>query len=412
MANPILEKHGKNLQAENELLKARLAEAEETLRAISHGEVDALVVDSTSGPQIFTLRGAEKPHRLLLEAMNEGAMTLMPDGIVFYGNTRLSEMVNKPLEQIIGSPWQKLFPVDEHPAFLSSITQIHQVKEGRSNGESALQRADGTWLPVHVSLSSLDLNGVQAVAVLLTDISKRKAAEEALAQANEELRDMVQELEHFSYTITHDMRAPLRAMHGISRMLIEDCDQCEQAERRDYLRRIADAATRMDNLITDALNYNRAMREHLELEPVDAKALLYGMLETYPEFQPHRADIRVEGEIPTLLGNKAGLTQCFSNLLSNAIKFVDAHKVPQVRVWSETRGEWVRLNFEDNGIGIPAQYQEQVWEMFQTLSKKYKGTGIGLALVRRVMRRMGGNVGLTSEPGKGSCFWLELKSAA
>jgi signal transduction histidine kinase len=262
---------------------------------------------------------------------------------------------------------------------------------------------------VQVSVSTTDLDGVHAIAVLLTDISERKVAEEALARSNRDLKDMVQELEHFSYTITHDMRAPLRAMHGLSKMLMEECGQCEQAERRDFLRRIADAATRMDNLITDALNYNRAMREHLQLEGVDAKALLSGMLESYPEFQAHRADIRIEGDIPILLGNKAGLTQCFSNLLSNAIKFVEPGKVPQIRIWAKEEGEWVRLHFKDNGIGIPKQYQEQVWEMFKTLSKKYEGTGIGLALVRKVMSRMGGKVGLRSEPGDGSCFWLELK---
>lgn len=247
-----------------------------------------------------------------------------------------------------------------------------------------------------------------------------RAARDDLARANKELEhkvqertaelnELVQELEQFSYTITHDMRAPLRALHGFSRLLVSECGQCEQLERRDLLRRIGEASTRMDSLITDALNYNKAVREQLGLEPVDAKALLHSMLESYPEFYPHKADIQVEGDVPILLGNKAGLTQCFSNLLNNAIKFVQPGQVPRIRVSAENDGEFVRLNFQDNGIGIPKEYQEQIWEMFQQLSKDYQGTGIGLALVRKVMHRMGGKVGVKSEAGKGSCFWLELK---
>jgi signal transduction histidine kinase len=225
-----------------------------------------------------------------------------------------------------------------------------------------------------------------------------------------ELQDMVNELEHFSYTITHDLRAPLRAMHGYAAMLTENCHETLDLENREYLRRIATAAARMDRLITDALSYSKAVRQELTMVVVDPLPLLRGMIDSYPVFQPPRATVEVATDIPPVLANEAGLTQCFSNLLENAVKFVPKDRVPHVRIQAETRADVVRLWFVDNGIGIPREMQSRVFVMFQRLSKEFEGTGIGLALVRKVMERMGGNVGLESNGDGGSRFWIELKA--
>jgi signal transduction histidine kinase len=267
----------------------------------------------------------------------------------------------------------------------------------------------------------------QANEALVREVTERKRAEAALhqtkaelAQANENLEHLVSErtaklqealseLEHFSYTITHDMRAPLRTMQGFGHMLLGDAEDNLSPKRRDFLRRIVDSAGRMDNLITDTLNYSKIMRQELELGPVDATALLHGMVESYSQFQPPKADIHIKSHIPLILANEAGLTQCFSNLLGNAVKFVHPDRIPRVQVRAEDRGQYVRLWFEDNGIGIPKQYHEQIFIMFQRLSKTYEGTGIGLALVRKTVERMKGKIGVESEPGQGSRFWMELE---
>jgi signal transduction histidine kinase len=265
------------------------------------------------------------------------------------------------------------------------------------------------------------------------------AARTELAQANAELeqkvldrtaslQETVAELEHFSYTITHDMRAPLRAMYSLGGVLMEECTECLKPSRLEYIRQIVDAAERMDKLITDALQYSGVVRQHFEPEPVDADALLRGMLKSYPEFQPPHANIHIDTHLPVVLGNQAGLTQCFSNLLANAVKFVHPGQIPEVRVWAEsvqsqqteegaiehapsTLNPLVRIWFEDKGIGIEKQYHDKIWQMFQQLNKSYEGTGIGLALVRKVVDRLGGKVGVESEPGHGSRFWIELKPA-
>lgn len=225
-----------------------------------------------------------------------------------------------------------------------------------------------------------------------------------------ELQEMVNELEHFSYSITHDLRAPLRAMHGFAGMLAEECADRLTEQSREYLRRLTTAATRMDRLITDALVYSKTVREELALRPLDPAELLRGMIESYPAFQEPHAKIRVDPGLPRVLANEAALTQCFSNLLGNAVKFVARGTVPEVRVRADRIDGVVRLWFEDNGIGIPAEMQSRVFLMFQRASKEFEGTGIGLALVRKVAERMGGRVGVVSEPGQGSRFWVELKA--
>ncbi|PTY07667.1 hypothetical protein DB347_05405 [Opitutaceae bacterium EW11] len=231
-------------------------------------------------------------------------------------------------------------------------------------------------------------------------------------QRTAELQDLVNELEHFSYTITHDLRAPLRAMNGYARLLSEEAAHRLEPEARDYLHRISTSAARMDRLIMDALSYSKAVRQELALTPVDSGRLLEGMIDSYPVFQLPYAKIEILGPLPRLLGNEAALTQCFSNILGNAVKFVEKGRMPHVRIRAERRDSLVRLWFEDNGIGIPKEMQSRVFVMFQRLSKDYEGTGIGLALVRKVAERMGGRVGVESEPGQGSRFWVELKAAS
>ena len=165
-------------------------------------------------------------------------------------------------------------------------------------------------------------------------------------------------------------------------------------------------------MIADALNYSRSVRQELPLEDVDSGALLRGMLDSYPELQPEKARIVVEGRLPVVLANEAGLTQCFSNLLGNAVKFVRPGETPQVRVWASHREGWVQIWVEDKGIGMSKEMLPRVFDMFSRASKSYEGTGIGLALVRKVTQRMGGKVGVDSQPGKGSRFWIDLPAAA
>jgi signal transduction histidine kinase len=257
---------------------------------------------------------------------------------------------------------------------------------------------------------------------LEVEVRQRKKAEAALARGRDELertvqertaklRETVAELEHFSYSLTHDLRAPLRAMQSFAEMLEEElCVGCLRSPNLDYIRRIQVAARRLDGLITGALNYGKVVSGELPVVPVEVGKLLRGMIETYPNLQRPGAEIGVEFDELLVLGNESALTQVFSNLLGNAVKFVAPGVKPRVRVWAESKGGTTRIWVGDNGIGIPAGGQQRIFDMFARLhgEDEYPGTGMGLAIVRKVLQRIGGAVCLDSEPGHGSRFCVDL----
>jgi signal transduction histidine kinase len=252
--------------------------------------------------------------------------------------------------------------------------------------------------------------------------------ERRVAERTASLAETINDLEDFSHSITHDLRAPLRAIRSFAQILGEECLACGRPQAQEYIHRITSAAARMDKLILDVLQYSRLARSELRLAPVDVQELLRGIVQSYPSFQPSEVEIQIDGPLSRVLGNEAALTQCFSNLLGNAIKFVAPGTRPHVRIWAEAgkaegkrqkakhgarqqAAPSVRLWFADNGIGIPKDAQARIFNMFQRLDKSYDGTGVGLTVVRKAVEKMGGRVGLESELGKGSRFWVELPAA-
>jgi PAS domain S-box-containing protein len=333
-------------------------------------------------------------------------------------------------EEMVGKSLFALYPHPENEAIFvrardsgQSVEYHDKPFEYPDNPERGVTYWDWTLTPVKDAAGR-----VVGLVYALYETTARKQVELALKKAEAtvrenvvnleqqvqertaKLRELVQELEHLSYTITHDLRGPLRAMHGFAE-LVKD-DSCPDCEFKGYLHRISDGARRMDTLITDGLQYTRALRTGFQPQSVNIENLLRGVIESYPNLQPTCGDILIEGHFPPVLGNEAALMQCFSNLLDNAVKFVAPGIRPSVRVRAERRPEKrVRFWIEDNGIGIAAGYLPKLFGMFQRATTEYEGTGIGLALVRRNVEHMGGTVGVESELGKGSRFWLELREA-
>jgi signal transduction histidine kinase len=262
----------------------------------------------------------------------------------------------------------------------------------------------------------------------IRDITERKRADDALRQAKDQLADQagklealvvertaklqgtIAELQAFSYSVSHDLRAPLRSMQGFAKILVDDYSSKLDEQGVTYLQQIMRSSSRLDRLIQDVLSYSKVLHAKGLARPVALDGLVRDIIATYPN--GHKAEFHVQGKLPTVIGNEAFLTQCFSNLLDNASKFVAAGTVPRVEIRAEDREpSMVRVWIEDNGIGIAAENQDRVFRMFEriNLAAEYEGTGIGLTIVRKAAERMGAQVGFESELGKGSRFWIQLQ---
>jgi signal transduction histidine kinase len=265
-----------------------------------------------------------------------------------------------------------------------------------------------------------------------TDVDEVKRAQDALKAAQDELRkhadrleeqveqrtaqlkETIQELEAFSYSVSHDMRSPLRAMQGYSDALLAEYSDKVGETGAEYLRRIRRSASRMDLLIQDVLAYSRVAKGEINLKVVSVENVICDVIQNYPSLQPDQADVLVNSPIPEIIGHEAYLTQIVSNLLTNAVKFVGPGIKPVVTIRNRVEGDMVRIEFTDNGIGIAPKHQKQIFQIFGRVypEKKYEGTGIGLAIAKKAAERMGGCVGVESEAGSGSTFFVVLKRAA
>lgn len=233
--------------------------------------------------------------------------------------------------------------------------------------------------------------------------------EERVRERTAKLQAMVTEMEAFSYSVSHDLRSPLRVLAGYAQALREDHAGQLDAEGQAYLRKIERAAERMDRLTQDLLAYTRVAGGDLPLVPVDLDEVVQNVIETYPALREARAHIRVASPLGWVCGHAPSLVQCFSNLLDNALKFTREGETPHVDIASEPRGDQVRCIVSDRGPGVSPVDQERIFGLFERASgRQIAGTGVGLAIVKKAIERMGGSVGLDSVPGEGARFWFEV----
>jgi len=401
-------------------LRRRLEEAEATLRAIRGGDVDGLVVESSDGTQVYTLKGADQSYRILMEAMNEGAVVLDPSGVIVYANRRVADLVGRPLPEVIGASALEFIPYGHEPIFRDLM---ERSRERACQQELQIRSDNGRLVPVQLSASSVRFEEKAGICVLVTDLSdqkQREALRVAERKDNEEqIRRQVvaleaanRELEAFVYSVSHDLRAPLRSIHRYGTLLHEEHAGRLDSEARDYLHRMTSAAERMDELIQGLLVYTRISRSEIQLHPVDTSGVLAEvMVQLADDLRQSDAEVRIDRPFPTVKGDALLLSQSLTNLMTNALKFVAPGTRPVVHLWSDRAGPQTRLWVEDNGIGISPQDQARLFRVFERLGgATYPGSGIGLAIVKRAAERMGGSVGVESAPGRGSRFWIALPS--
>lgn len=332
--------------------------------------------------------------------------------------------------------------LEEGPQLTLRKPPVQMTEDAVPMGDRSRPSASIMWVPIRnisgviglltiqsyeiEAYTSEDLELLQALADHGAGALERIQAEELVQRMNVELerrvqertaalQEAVRELEAFSYSISHDMRAPLRAMEGYTRKLLEEYSgKTLDAEGTEYLSRISRGAMRLDMLIQDVLTYTNLARCDAPLAAVDVERLLGDLVEMYPGWRAPEVKMEIARPLPKVMANEALLTQCVSHVIDNALKFVPAERNPHVKIWAERRGMRARLWIEDNGAGIDGKDHARVFRMFERIypTAEYSGTGVGLTIVRKAMERMNGEVGCESELGKGSKFWLELAAAS
>jgi PAS domain S-box-containing protein len=370
------------------------------------------------------LRRSRELFRNTFELAGAGIAHVGRDGRFLRVNQRLCTIVGIEREEILSRTLRDLIQSGDGEPELERFRRLMRGEVDRYQVERCFYRSDGShvWIAVAVTRVADPLEGNDYAIAVVGDVSDWKESQEKIRRLNEdlenrveertqELREVNAELRAFTYSIAHDLRAPLTSLQGLAQALVDDYGQEMDAMAREYALRIAAAARRMDMMTQDLLGYSQMHRSEIRLEPVSLDMIVEEALASLTsEIAGRGGAVSVEHPLSTVVGHYATLMQIVVNLVVNALKFVDSARPPAVVIRSEMRAGRVRLWVEDNGIGIAPEHCERIFGVFERLhgGGEYSGTGIGLAIVRRGIERLGGNVGLESEPGAGSRFWIEL----
>lgn len=230
-----------------------------------------------------------------------------------------------------------------------------------------------------------------------------------------ELSAINKQMETFCYSMSHDLKAPLRGIHSYAQILVQDHGDCLSPQARECIDRIQGSAGKMNRLVNDLLEYSRVSTAKFTVVPVEISKVTNEAIRLLAaEIQEHNAEVKLESNLGVVLGHEATLIQVMLNLLGNALRYGKLGVPPVLTVRSEARGNRLRISVEDNGIGIPPEYHQKIFEIFERVPtpKTQGSTGVGLAIVTKAIERLGGSVGLDSTPGIGSTFWFELPGVA
>jgi len=360
---------------------------------------------------LVTKSRQEETARRHLDAVVESASSALleidTEGTILWANAEAERLFGHPREALRGQPVEILVPErhrEEHAALRDAYTGDPESRSmGRGRDLFAL-RADGDEVPVEIGLSPI--RGEERVTVLasVVDLTERKRSEARLKAYADELERSNRELDEFAYVASHDLKTPLRGIDQLSRWLQEDLGPRLSGESARYLDQLRIRVRRLENLLDDLLQYSRAGRSAGQVAEVDVGELLEAVVELL-EPPPERFRVECRGDFPVLMTERAPLEQVFVNLIGNAIKHHDRSE-GCVRVECADAGDFVEFCVADDGPGIDPRFHQRIFRMFQTLRPRdeVEGSGIGLALVQRIVESRGGRVRIESEPGRGAAF--------
>jgi signal transduction histidine kinase len=407
-------KDNKELLREIEGLKSRLFEVNGIIDAIKEGSVDALVVQNGGEPQIYSIESADYTYRILIEKLGEGALSITNEGLVLYCNEYFSRLINIEAEKITGTYFSDCFRLPEQCDELIDAA----LKSGASKGEVEL-KCDDINLPVTISMTNLHPK-VAAIGVVITDLTEKKKHEEELINYQHELEMKVEELnntnknlEQFIHVISHDLKEPLRKILMYSSRLTTDGIGEANLNSINVIR---SSSKRLDSLVDDIVKFALSTKKD-EVGDVDLNEVLKDVADDLEFLIRERVAVIDVDALPIIKGSNVQMRQLFSNLIVNAIKYGKKEIPPAIKITQEyvdgtdnygKPAQFLKINIQDNGIGMDKQYLSKIFVIFQRLHLRteYSGNGIGLSICKKIMENHGGKIEVDSEPDKGSTFSL------
>jgi len=359
------------------------------------------------------LRQSEQRFSSMLEGVRDYAIIFLDlDGRITSWNKGAERIKGYRSEEIVGQHFSRFYA----PADIATGKPARELEvatsEGRFEDEDWRVRKDGSRFWANVVVSALrDAGGKVTGFVKITrDLTSRKQAEDEIKRYAEELKRSNQELEHFAYVASHDLQEPLRTVSGFSQLLARRYQGKLDADADEFISYVVDGATRMQALINDLLAFSRIGTRGDPLAPVNWEKILQAAIENLEVAIAESGAVITNDPLPALVAYQTQLTQLFQNLFSNAIKFRRREEAPRIHVSAVRQdGAW-QFSVRDNGIGIAPQYFDRIFIIFQRLHgrEEYSGTGIGLAICKKIVERHGGRMWVESEPGKGSTFHFTI----
>lgn len=395
---------GRTYDELNELvteLTAQLNEAHDIINAIHKGEIDAFIVNNDGKHELYTLKNADRTYRLFIEKMNEGAVTINRQGIILYSNSSFANMVNTPLENVIGVSFESFIPVGYERIVNDLIKEAWLEEE--SKAEIILPGKDKP-IPVLLSLNILEIDGGMALSIIAADLSLQKETQEQ--------KKAMEKKDEFITIASHELKTPVTSIKGYVQLLKFNFQKEGNHVAAEVLSKVDTQINKLTTLISDLLDVKKIENGQLQYheEEFDFNDLVTEVMEETGRVLTRHSLKHNLCESKTVYGDRNKIGQVISNFIDNAGKYSPSNSM--ICVDTSIEGNDIKLAVKDFGIGIPNNQQSKVFDRFFRVTGEkentYAGLGLGLYISSELIKRHNGTIGVSSEEGKGSTFYFKI----